>query len=306
MYDIPVLYNYINQYNASRNPSTSHASGTELSNYFKRYLLQEAISVYKWDLPITWSKEYFLYSLYCYGFIAVIKTDKYGVIPQHCGLRGYDVFYRPTNAIISNPLLSGILEPRIDKQCTIIKLQPDYGGIMDIVTKYADIMAMTMQTAGCNIQASKLAYVFTAAGKAEAEAFKKMFDKISSGEAMVVLDEKLKRADGSSGWEMFSNNLSNNYIAGELLVDLQKWRNMFCTEIGIPNANTEKRERMLTDEINANNQETYTKADMWLEELKNGADKTNKLFPGINISVDWRYSPNGGVENGDIKRSRTV
>lgn len=301
MFDAPAFYNYVNTYNSSFQPSTMHASDTELSRFFKRYLLQEAISVFKWELPETWSKDYFLYTLYSYGYIAVINTDKYGVIPQMCGLRGYDVFYRPTNAVISNPLLTGILEPRIGKQCTLIKLQPDYGGVMDLVTKYADIMAMTMQTAGCNIMASKLAYVFTAENKAGAETFKKMFDAISRGEAMVVQDSKLKRGDGSNSWEMFSNNLRNNYIAGDMLADLQKWRHMFCTEIGINNANTEKKERMLTDEVNANNQETYTKADMWLEELKHGCEQANKMFPGIRMDVNWRFDRKGGKVNGNAE-----
>lgn len=289
MDNIPYFYNYVNTYNSSFSPSTSHAD-SGLSNFFKRYLIQEAIGVYEWNIPKTWCKDYFLYSLYCNGFVAIINTDKYGVIPQMCGLAGFDVFYRPTNAVISNPLLSGILQPRIGKQCTIIKLQPDYGGIMDLVTKYADIMAMTMQTAGCNIEASKLAYVFTAENKASAESFKKMFDKIASGDPMVVQDSKLKKADGSNAWEMFSNNLRNNYIAGDMLIDLQKWRNMFCTEIGINNANTEKKERMLTDEVNANNQETFTKADLWLEELKEGCSKAVEMFPGLELSVDWRFS----------------
>ena len=288
--DIPAFYNYVNSYNSSFQPSTEHATETELSLFFQRYLLQDAISVFKWNMPKTWSKEYFLYTLYTYGFVAIVNTDKYGVIPQMCGLRGYDVFYRPTNAIISNPLLTGILEPRIGTQCALIKLQPDYGGVMDLVTKYADLMAMTMQTAGCNIQASKLAYVFTAENKAGAESFKKMFDAIASGNAMVVQDAKLKRSDGSNAWEMFTNNLRNNYVAGDMLVDLQKWRNMFCTEIGIPNANTEKKERMLSDEINANNQETYTKADLWLEKLKEGCEQAEKMFQGLKLSVDWRFN----------------
>lgn len=307
MMGIPAFYDYVNTYNSSFQPSTSHATDTGLSRFFQRYLLQEAISVFKWDLPETWSKDYFLYTLYTYGYVAIINTNKYGVIPQMCGLRGYDVFYRPTNAIISNPLLTGILEPRIGTQCTLIKLQPDYGGITDLVTKYADIMAMTMQTAGCNIQASKLAYVFTAENKAGAESFKKMYDSIASGNAMVVQDAKLKRADGTSAWEMFTNNLRNNYVAGDMLADLQKWRNMFCTEIGIPNANTEKKERMLSDEVNANNQETYTKADMWLEELKEGCKQAVSMFPGIKLSVDWRFDVSkGGDSNGDFKSSRTV
>lgn len=297
MNGVPAFYDYVNTYNSSLQPSTSHASETGLSRFFQRYLLQEAMSVYKWTMPEQWSKDYFLYTLYTYGFVAIINTDKYGVIPQMCGLRGYDVFYRPTNAVITNPLLKGILEPRIGTQCTLIKMQPDYGGIMDLVTKYADIMAMTMQTAGCNIQASKLAYVFTAENKAGAESFKKMYDSISSGNAMVVQDSKLKRSDGANAWEMFTNNLRNNYIAGDMLIDLQKWRNMFCTEIGIPNANTEKKERMLSDEVNANNQETYTKADMWLEELKKGCEQAVSMFPGIELSVDWRFDVTEGGEN---------
>lgn len=290
MQGVPFFYDYINTYNGSFSPSTSHADSA-LSRFFQRYLLQEAISVYEWKMPSAWSKDYFLYTLYCFGFISIIETDKYGVICQGCGLNGYDVFYRPTNAVITNPLLRGILTPRIGKQCTIIKLQPDYGGIMDLVTKYGDIMAMTMQTAGCNIEASKLAYVFAAENKASAESFKKMYDKISSGEPMVVQDSKLLKPDGTKAWDVFANNLSNNYIAGDLLVDLQKWRNMFCTEIGIPNANTEKKERMLTDEVNANNQETFTKADLWLQELKEGCAQACEMFPGLELSVNWRYKP---------------
>lgn len=294
----PIFYDYVNTYNGTRKPSTVHVTDSALSRYFQRYLLQEAISVYEWKMPKIWAKDYFLYTLYANGYIAIIETDKYGVIPQMCGLNGYDVFYRPTYAVISNPLLKGILQPRIGEQCTLVKLQPDYGGIMDLVTQYADIMAMTMQTAGCNINASKLAYVFTAENKNGAEAFKKMFDQIASGEPMVVQDNKLKKADGTSAWEMFANNLSNNYIAGQLLEDLQKWRNMFCTEIGIPNANTEKRERMLTDEVNANNVETVSKAAMWLQELKEGCEKACEMFPGLELSVDWRFAPKEVDTNG--------
>ena len=305
----PFFYDYINTYNGTRSPSTIHATDTALSRFFQRYLLQEAMSVYSWTMPETWSREYFLYSLYCFGYVAVFNTDKFGVIPQACGLQGYDVFYRPTNAVISNPLLTGILQPRIGVECELIKLQPDYGSIMDLVTRYADLMASTMQTAGCNIVASKLAYVFTAGNKAGAESFKKLFDKIALGEPMVVQDEKLRRADGSNAWDMFSNNLSQNYIAGELLADLQKWRAQFCTEIGIPNANTEKRERMIVDEVNANNVETYSKAELWLEELRDGCRKAREMFPGLELDVTWRYSPGkevGTDGNGDDERDGAV
>ena len=169
-YGCPSFQNYANGKDA---PNVC-VTNTALSRFFQRHLLQKAMSVFKFDLPEHWSKDYFLYTLYCWGFLAVVNTNAFGVIPQGCGLQGYDVFYRPTNAVISNPLLKGILTPRIGKQCTVIKLQPDYGGIMDLVTFYADMMALSAQTAGVNLINSKMSYVFAAKNKAAAQSFKRL------------------------------------------------------------------------------------------------------------------------------------
>ena len=73
---IPADYAYINVYNASRSPSTVHVKNTRLRNYFRKYLLQKAMSVFKWTLPEEWDKDYFLYTLYGMGFISVLNTDK--------------------------------------------------------------------------------------------------------------------------------------------------------------------------------------------------------------------------------------
>ena len=78
----------------------------------------------------------------------MIYTDKYGVICQDCGLSGFDVFYQPTRCIIANPHLPGLKEFKIHENCEIIKLQPDYGSVMDLVTTYADLMALALETTG--------------------------------------------------------------------------------------------------------------------------------------------------------------
>lgn len=285
---IPYQADYINAANAAVSPSTIHCRNTALSRYFQRYLLQKAMSLYKWELPEAWAKNYFMYVLYCWGYLAIINTDKFGVIPQACTLTGYNVFYQPTNAIVTNPLLRGIVQPAIDKQCTIIRLQPDYGGIMDIVGYYADMLALCAESAGMNLMNTHLAYVFSAQNKTAAESFKKLSDRISGGEVAVVIDKNLYNEDGSKAWEAFEQNLHNVYIASDVLSDMRKIEAMFDTDIGIPNANTDKRERLITDEVNANNIETVSKCSMWLEELKTSVAKANNMF-GLNISVDWRF-----------------
>lgn len=299
----PYYYNYINAETSQVTPSTVHVKDSGLCRYFTKYLLQKAMSVFEWDLPETWNKDYFLYVLYCWGYVAVINTDKFGVIPQGCGLKGYDVFYAPTRAVIANPLLSGILEPRIGTQCELLKLQPDFSGILDLVGHYAEQMALASQSVSVNLLNSKLSYVFTAKTKALAESLKKMYDQIASGEPAVVIDSRLKNAaDGEETWKAFEQNVGGNYIVTNLLADLRKIEAMFDTEIGIPNANTDKRERLIQDEVNANNIETYSKCAMWLENLQDACKRVNDMF-GLSISVRWREIPliGGGADGGNLE-----
>lgn len=304
----PYYYNYINAETSQVAPSTVHVKDSGLCRYFTKYLLQKAMSVFEWDLPETWNKDYFLYVLYCWGYVAVINTDKFGVIPQGCGLKGYDVFYAPTHAVIANPLLSGILEPRIGTQCELMKLQPDFSGILDLVGHYAEQMALASQSVSVNLLNSKLSYVFTAKTKALAESLKKMYDQIASGEPAVVIDSRLKNAaDGEETWKAFEQNVGGNYIVTNLLADLRKIEAMFDTEIGIPNANTDKRERLIQDEVNANNIETYSKCAMWLENLQDACKRVNDMF-GLNISVRWREIPmiGGGADGGNLEPAGAV
>lgn len=285
--NLPFYYDYKNARNSTVNPSTVHVRDTGLQRYFARYLLQKTISVFKWDMPKTWSRNYLLYTLYCWGYVAVINTDKFGVIPQQCTLGGFDVFYQPKFATVANPLLRGILNPVIGKQCELLRLQPDYGGVMDIVNFYADMLALSAETASTNLLNSKLAYVFASDGKAGAESFKKLYDQIASGEPAAYIDKNLYRDDGTPTWNFFNQNLKETYIAGDILNDMRLWEMKFDNEIGIPTTNTTKKERLITDEANSAIEESRTKAQVWLEELQESCRKINSMF-GINLWVDWR------------------
>lgn len=285
--NLPFYYDYKNARNSTVNPSTVHVRDTGLQRYFARYLLQKTISVFKWDMPKTWSRNYLLYTLYCWGYVAVINTDKFGVIPQQCTLGGFDVFYQPKFATVANPLLRGILNPIIGKQCELLRLQPDYGGVMDIVNFYADMLALSAETAGTNLLNSKLAYVFASDGKAGAESFKKLYDQIASGEPAAYIDKNLYRDDGTPTWNFFNQNLKETYIAGDILNDMRLWEMKFDNEIGIPTTNTTKKERLITDEANSAIEESRTKAQLWLDELQESCRKINNMF-GIRLWVDWR------------------
>lgn len=293
----PYMYDYINAEVSQHSPSTVHTKNTELQRFFARYLLQKAMSVFKWDLPETWDRDYFLYVLYGIGYIAVVNTDKYGVIPQQCGLDGYNIFYQPKRALVTNPLLRGLRSLDIGTQCTLIKLQPDYGSVMDLVGFYADMMALTAETAGVNLVNSRLSYVFFGKNKNTAESQKKLFDRVASGEPATFVDTALYDVQsGNPSWIPFQQNVGQNYIAGDALADLRKWEMMFDTDVGIPNANTDKKERLISDEVNANNVEVTSKADLWLDQLQKSFAQTSKMF-GVKLGVEWRNKPQVSAES---------
>lgn len=293
MSNMPFTYNQTMVYDAIVSPSTVHVKNNALRRFFYKYLLDRAISVFKFNIPKHWSKRYFLYYLFCAGNISIIRTSKYGIIPQGGTLSGYNVFYDPNIYVINNPLL-GSKELRIWVDCGLIMLKLDYTGITDIVSYYADMMALTAESFGVNQLNSHFVYLFAAQNKAASESYKKAYDDFASGEPAVCIDKNLVDSEGNLQVHLFQNNVKENYIAGELLSDLRKLENMFDTEIGIPNANVDKKERMITDEVNVNNVETTILASLWLENLKETIDKTNDLFGEQILSVDWRYNPEGG------------
>ena len=287
--DKGITYDYINLYNASRSPSTVHVKNSRLRNFFRKYLMQKAISVFEWKLPDEWDKDYFLYTLYGMGFVAILDTDRYGVICQQCAPGGYNLYYRPSYVIVTNPLLP-TMTLNIDRDCVLVKLQPDYSSICDIVGYYADQLALASEAMGVNLVNTKSGIVFGAENKAQAEAYKKMFDNLSEGDPATVIGKNLLNDDGSPSWFPFVASVKESYVTSDILSDMRKIEAMFDTDIGIPNANTDKRERLISDEVNANNVETATRCELWLETVRKEFEKANTMF-GLNLSVDWRVNP---------------
>ena len=301
--EIPVLFNYNNAYTSQIKPGMIHSRNTTLTWFFERILTQRLFSVFEYDLPEEWDKDYFLYVLWLYGFGAVINTDKYGVIFQQCTLSGYNVYYRPSKVIVSNPLLQ-TKELTINKDCALLKCAPDYRGVYDIISYYADQMAVLMEAFGVNAYNSKFSWIFAADNPAMAESFKKMFDMVTSGNPAVAVDKKLFNENGDPRWIKFDQNLKNNFIGKDILECMATIDNMFCTAIGLPNSNYEKRERLLVDEINANNSQTRALADVWMEMIKHGMDVANDMF-GLSLDIRYKQDLEAMRNDNDID-NRTV
>lgn len=286
MANVPFYYDYLNTVDSSVQPANMHVLNTQVGRFYQRYLLKKALAVFKWSLPEYWDENYFLYVLYCRGYAAIFDSQ-FGVIPQECGLQGYNVFYRPTDVIIANPLLD-IKRLKIGKEAVLMQLQPDYMGVLDLCGHYAEKMALASSAINQNLWHTKISTVFFAGSDAEQQSIKKAYDRMSGGDPMVVVNKNLRDADGNLKYEVFNRDVKQSYVISDLIADLRKIEAEFDTRVGIPNANTDKRERLITDEVNANNVETTILSDMWMDSIQDGIKKIRDMF-GIEIKCERRY-----------------
>lgn len=234
-------YEFINTYNGTRSP-TGKVECDYTTSYFMRSLYQRAMSVIDFNLPEGWNKQYFINVLFRLGFIAVIPTDRYGIIPQICTLSGYGLYLQPTDVLVNQPLVS--FKGTIGESCELIKLTPDYRGITDIIEHYARQLSTALTSVNMSLENSRLSVLMGAKNKSEAETLKAIAEKISSGEPVIIYDKNLKSDDMSSDepfWKM-SYDVKNNYITDKLLADMGTILNMFDREIGIGTVD-EKKER---------------------------------------------------------------
>ena len=257
---------------------------------FRRYLAEKAISIFELDVPDWWSVSYTLYCAYFFGYLGVFESKKYGVIPQFGTLSGFNLYYQPKRFLCANPALGEPVDKEIGVDCELIKLTPDYCGVTDLLNYYAALLSICARTTNINIINSMLSYVFSAKNKNSAESYKLLFDKIQRGEPAVVQDAQLLDKTGAVSWQTFAQNLSQNYIANDVLVTMRKIENMFDTDFGIPNANTDKREHLTVDEINSNNAQTFCKAALWYDSIKRSFERINKRYD-LNLAIRWRVPP---------------
>lgn len=299
--NIPIFYDYQNVYQSMSSPIPLYGANNETTQYFARYIMQKILSNFKFTgIPDNWQKNYFQYCLFCNGVAAVLNTQ-YGVIPQACGLKGYNVFWGPKSVLIANPLLPQLSgqDIEIGKDCEIVYMAPDYRGILDLCYKYAVEYALATQAFDVTLVNSKLAYVFAAGNKQVAASFKKMYDQISQGNPATFIDSSLLNPDGRPAWEAIFRDQKGSGIINDLLTALEKLDARLNTDIGIPNTNISKASGVSAEEVNANNLDTQAKASLWRDTIQEGLDRVNRMF-GLRLGVELVFQDQkGGVQDAD-------
>lgn len=279
-------------------------SNQRLQIDYRNWCLKKLFGAFDFGgIPETWDYDYLLTNLFIHGYIAITDTS-IGVIPLRCGVTGINAFDHPTQAIFANPVLGNFERnlfgdnPATD--CALVKLQYDYNGAMPIVDRYSALLALCDNSIAVNLRNSKVAFIGFVSSKQQAASLEKMYASIDSGKPAVYV----KRGDGLTSEDIYYNHVRETYIANDVQLLKQSIKNDFLTEVGLNNANTDKRERLVVDEVNANNNEIQANVQHWIDNIREGLTRANKLF-GLNLSVKLRKfdGAEGGVANEQTKNT---
>lgn len=289
---IPMNYDKINLFTGLNKPSSTHVRNTNVYAYWERTLFQRVLSCIDFNLPLEGNERFFvLWCLFQYGFIGAFKDRENGLLFQPGTLRGFDVYYQPTNFLVANPTFKDSLDLTIHEDAELLMITPDYIGVWDVIDYYASKLSLMTESMDVNIINSKFSFILGAKNKASAGLLKKVLDLVNQGEPAVVY--RAVKGMGVNGdvdpfHQLDLGNPKDRYITDLQLKDFATIMNQFNTEIGIPTVPYEKKERMVTDEATSKNIESQARITTWVNCFNSSAKLVNNMF-GTDISAKINF-----------------
>lgn len=287
-YEAQEIINFFNQ-----QPSQVKGNFNEATAHYKRVLYYKLYSRYDIKLKETIPLNWFRFWLFHFGSIATIYTQRFGWLAMPYGIKALDIYYQPKEIIVSSPQFEQPKRGLIGLNSEIIKCFDDYFGFDHIVTKYAVMLAACDKSINVNLMNSVISKVIACQNKKQADEYKEAYGRASEGNPFVtVLGNNW---DGLQIRDIIGD-VRSDYIADKI-EDLRRCLvNDFLTEVGINNANLAKRERLNSDEVNANNEEVMSLTVVALENMKDGAKRLNELADEELVSIELRDYPREEVE----------
>ena len=262
-----------------------------LIGFYRKYLLEKVFSVYDLTLPDSIDMDYFRFCLFCIGFAAIFVDTKYGVITQINTFEDFTLYLKPKYAVINTQFVQ--TKKLIDKDCVIVKINPNYTGIMDIVDTTAIQLAECHLSIMVNLYNTKVTGIFATENKSDADTMKELYRSVLCGDPAVFVKKNANMEKNSLAWFSEQFDIGKNYIVSDLLVDMEKIDGRFNKLIGIPDANTEKRERLVSEEVRSNNDETKALALLWEDTINKELKKASEMF-NTPMSIKYKFKNSGG------------
>lgn len=252
------------------------------SGRIHHHLSNIARSRYEWDnLPLGLESRHIESALFHNGQAFLFNDDKYGLMCLPASSVGnFNPYGDPTQIKVQGIGYSKTLN--LDEGVRImdnVELVPP----LLMINYYSSLIAKIETTINKNLKQQRYPYIIPTTSESE-RTMKKMYAKLMSDD---VDDEALfvdKRLDinGDSLIKVLKTDAP--YILDKLQDFKTQTMSEVLTYLGINNGNTEKRERLIVDEVNSNNAYILLNLELPYKLRQKACEEINKKF-GLNITV---------------------
>ena len=249
--------------------------------YYKNFLFEKLIKIFKYEnLPPTIPQEALEDYILHFGYAGITNNKKFGMVAVPATKYGVGLYprYEPL-AQYCTPLM----EDRnlvIGKDIVIVKNNTYQLSCIPLVERYARQLADADSSITIALENARLNVIPNFDDEESAESYKAFMIANRLGQVDTVMDSSFMQ---KGNFVDFQKN--NQSTLGLSLVETRnEILRSFLLEIGITVA-SDKKERMVVDEVNVNSQLLMFNLHDMLDARKEAMDMVNQIY-GTNITVD--------------------
>ena len=267
----------VNKLGRKRKPVVNDNIEMETIRLTKHYQML-ALNRYKWEnLPNGIESRYIEQMLYDNGECAMFDHPDFGLTVLRSSSReNLNIYGEPTKLT-----LTGFNEHRtvMADECVRILNNdlalPTYQNIIYYARRMAEIDDIIMQ----NLRQQRVPYLF-ATDDNNSYSLKALYDRMYQGEPAIFVDKEMLSGQSEN---IMVIPTTAPYLVDKLQIQKQEMERELLTFLGINNT-LEKKERLLQDETNSNNQFIKMSSDIGFKQRQLACQMINEKF-GLNVRV---------------------
>ena len=243
-----------------------------------KYYQMLALNRYKWEnLPNGIESRYIEQMLFDNGECAMFDHPDLGLCVLRSSSReNLNIYGEPTKLS-----LSGFNEHRTVMMDECVRIMnndlalPTLPDIVYYARRMAEIDDIIMQ----NLRQQRVPYLF-ATNENNQYSIKSLYDRIYQGEPAIFVDKEMLKGEPEN---IMVLPTQAPYLVDQLQIQKQEMERELLTFLGINNT-VEKKERLLVDETNSNNQFIKMASDIGFKQRQLACEQMNEMF-GLNVTV---------------------
>ena len=259
-----------------------------LYRHYFNFILKDVFRIFLFDgLPETINERFFKYTLFLYGKVTFFRDGDTLLALNGAPSGQQDIYYVPEEMIVSNPRLLKSYNLKRGVECEVVYCsdidmydQFEFGGLYTLVAKTATMLADGDLSISVAQKNKRLINVLAAEDQNTKNSIDVVIKKQYAGEPYAVVMKSL--IDNVQSVPIVEKGTNQDLMQ---LIEAQQYiLSHFYESLGLQTHDQMKKERLITAEVNDNDNIAKLNIDDILASIQEGLDRVNAMF-GTSISV---------------------